>query len=67
MDQISRVYVDFDVSRLAAKAGTVRTALPMRFVNADGDPVESDLLEVTSADVVLRTITVDRTSIPPAP
>lgn len=48
VDQISRVYVDFDVSRLAAKAGTVRTALPMRFVNADGDPVESDLLEVTS-------------------
>lgn len=60
VDQISRVYVDFDVSRLAAKAGTVRTALPMRFVNADGDPVESDLLEVTSADVVLRTITVEQ-------
>lgn len=28
MDEIVRVYVDFDVSRLAAKAGTVRTALP---------------------------------------
>lgn len=38
----------------------MRTALPMRFVNADGDPVESDLLEVTSADVVLRTITVEQ-------
>ena len=60
VDEIARVYVDFDVSRLAAKAGTVRTALPMRFVNVDGDPIESDLLEVTSADVVLRTITVEQ-------
>ena len=60
VDEIVRVYVDFDVSRLAAKAGTVRTALPMRFVNADGDEIESDLLEVTSADVVLRTITVEQ-------
>lgn len=60
VDQVVRVYVDFDVSRLAAQEGSVRTALPMRFVTVDGETVESDLLEVTSADVVLRTITVEQ-------
>ncbi len=58
--KIARVYVDFDVSRLAAQAGLVRTALPMRFVDKDGNAVESDLLEVTSADVLLRTIIVEQ-------
>ena len=60
VDGIARVYVDFDVSNLPAKEGTVRTALPMRFVNAEGETVESDLLEVSSAEVVLRTITVEQ-------
>lgn len=64
VDEIVRIYVDFDVSRLAARAGESRTALPMRFVNADGELVESSLLEVTSADVVLRTITVEQVLYP---
>lgn len=60
VSQIARIYVDFDVSRLTAQAGLVRTALPMRFVDADGNAVESDLLEVTSNDVLLRTIIVEQ-------
>ena len=60
VDQISRIYADFDLSTLPAQAGEVRTALPMRFVDREGNDVESSLLEVTSADVVLRTITVEQ-------
>ena len=60
VDRITRICVDFDVSRLAAREGKVRTALPMRFLTADGEEVESSLLEVTSADVVLRTIIVEQ-------
>lgn len=64
VDEIASIHVDFDVSRLEARAGTVRRALKMRFVDHDGNNVESDLLEVTSADVVLRTIIVAQTLYP---
>jgi len=64
VDEIESIHVDFDVSRLEARAGTVRRALRMRFVDGDGSDVESDLLEVTSADVVLRTIIVEQTLYP---
>lgn len=61
VDQVVRICVDFDLSRLTAKAGKVRTALAMRFVDADGEDVESRLLEVSNAGVVLRTIIVEQT------
>lgn len=60
VDRITRICVDFDASRLAAKEGKVRTALPMRFLTDEGEEIESSLLEVTSADVVLRTIIVEQ-------
>ncbi|MEG0639977.1 MAG: CdaR family protein [Clostridia bacterium] len=60
VDQIARVYVDFDLSRLPAQAGLVRTALPMRFVDDAGNAITSKLIEVTSADVLLRTIIVEQ-------
>ena len=61
VDQISRVYVDFDASSLPASEGSILTALPMRFVDRSGNDVESNLLEATSAGVVLRTITLGQT------
>lgn len=64
VDQIVRVYVDYSLDRLPSRAGKVRTALPMRFATADGETIESDLLEVTSAEVVLRSIIVDHTLYP---
>lgn len=64
VDQIVRVYVDYSLEWLPSRAGRVRTALPMRFTNADGETIESDLLEVTSAEVVLRSIIVDQTLYP---
>lgn len=60
VDRITRVYVDFDVSKLAAREGLTRNALPMRFTDAEGNDVESSLLEVTSSDVLLRTIIVQQ-------
>ncbi|MDD3336193.1 MAG: CdaR family protein [Eubacteriales bacterium] len=60
VDQIANLYVDFDLSRLTAQEGMVRTALPMRFTDKDGNEINSKMLEVTSANVVLRTITVEQ-------
>ncbi len=64
VDRIARVMVDFDVSQLPAAAGLVRTAMPMYFVDANGERLESDLLEVTSAGVLLRSIVVEQTLYP---
>lgn len=64
VDQIARVVVDFNASTLWARAGEYVNALPMRFITRDGKTVESDQLEVSSANVVLRTITAKQTLYP---
>lgn len=61
VDQIARVVVDFDVSRLTPQAGLSRTASLMRFEDIDGNPVDGDLIDVTSAGVLLRSIVVEQT------
>jgi len=60
VDQVARIYVDYDASLLKAEAGSVSTALPMRFVDREGNEIVSDLLEATSSGVVLRTITISQ-------
>lgn len=60
VDQVARVYVDYDASVLKAEAGEVSTALPMRFVDREGHEIVSDLLEVTSSGVVLRSIIIEQ-------
>lgn len=64
VDRIARVRVDFDLSSLSPRSGNVRIALPMRFLDAEDEIIESDLLEVTSAGVVLRTILLEQTLYP---
>lgn len=64
VDQIARVTVDFNASTLWARAGEYVSALPMRFISRDGKTIESDQLEVSSANVVLRTITLKQTLYP---
>ncbi len=64
VDQVSRVVVEYDVSRLSARAGKVRSARTMRFLDSKGNEVDSSMLEATSADVVLRTIVVEQTLYP---
>lgn len=61
VSHLARVVVDFDASQLPATAGLERTALPMRFVNANDDELDSRFLSVTSAGVLMRTITVEQT------
>lgn len=58
VDQVARVYVDYDASMLEPEAGEVSTALPMRIVDREGNSIDSDLLEITSSGVVLRSITI---------
>ncbi|MEG1775857.1 MAG: CdaR family protein [Clostridia bacterium] len=60
VDRVARIYVDFDLSRIPAQAGQLRYAMPMRFADADGNTIESDLLEISSAGVVLRSIIVEQ-------
>lgn len=60
VDQVARIYVDYDASMLKGEAGEVATALPMRFVNRDGEEIASNLLEVTSSGVVLRSIIIEQ-------
>lgn len=64
VDRIARIRVELDLSSLSPRSGDVRIALPIRFLDAEGESIESDLLEVTSADVVLRTIILEQTLYP---
>jgi len=58
--KIARVVVDFDVSRLPAQSGLVRTALPLSYEDADGNPIDNSLIEATSSGVLLRSIVVEQ-------
>lgn len=60
VDQVVRIYVDYDASKLKAEPGEVATALPMRFVDREGNEIVSDLLEATTSGVVLRSIIVEQ-------
>ncbi|MDD3410469.1 MAG: CdaR family protein [Eubacteriales bacterium] len=64
VDRIARVMVDFDASLLPSQTGLVRTAVPMYFVDLEGNRVQSDLIEVTSAGVLLRSVVVEQTLYP---
>lgn len=64
VNRLARICVDFDASSLSARAGTVRIAMPMRFLDRDGQELDSSLLEVSSAGVVLRTILAQQTLYP---
>ncbi|MEA5013336.1 MAG: CdaR family protein [Candidatus Limiplasma sp.] len=59
--RIARIMVDLDVSRLPAQTGLIRTALPMRFEDKDGNEIQSDFIDVTNAGVLLRSIVVEQT------
>lgn len=60
ISQIARVTLDFDVSSLTASTGTVKTALPMHYLDADNNELDASLLEATSGGVILRSITVSQ-------
>ena len=60
VDQVVTVQVDFDLTSLTPRAGVSRLAIPLKFMDEAGNPIESKLLEAASANTVLRTITVEQ-------
>lgn len=60
VDQVAGVRANLDLNLLSARAGTTRLALPLYYVDASGNIIESDLLEAASANTVLRTVTVEQ-------
>ena len=64
VEKVSRIHVDYDAASLKAEAATLQTALPMHFMDRHGNEIFSDLLEVTSSGVVLRSIIVKQTLYP---
>ena len=60
VDRVVAVQADYDLSSLSARAGTTRLALPLKFIDVDGNVLESSLLTAASANTVLRTIGVEQ-------
>ena len=60
VSRIARVVVDFDVSRLPPQAGLLRTALTMGYEDAEGNALDSSLIEASNAGVLLRSIVVEQ-------
>lgn len=60
VDQVVSVRADFDLSSLNARAGTTRLARPLKFIDIGGNEIESKLLTASSANTMLRTITVEQ-------
>ncbi|HNX61150.1 MAG TPA: hypothetical protein PKN45_00800 [Candidatus Limiplasma sp.] len=58
--RIARVGISFDVSRLPAQAGLVRTSLAMSYEDADGNLLDSSLIEASNSGVLLRSIVVEQ-------
>lgn len=58
VDGIICAEVTVDMAMLPAREGMMRMALPIVLLNANNEPVESDLLEVTSQSVLLDSVVV---------
>ncbi|MBE5779687.1 MAG: hypothetical protein E7331_10210 [Clostridiales bacterium] len=64
VDTIASVTVDYDRSSLLAQEGRQRFALPMHVINTDGEEIPQNNLRISSANIVLRSITLDQTLYP---
>ncbi len=60
LQQIARAVVNFDRSTLPAQSGQIRTAVPITLVDQHGEPIISDLLQITSEGVLISSIIVDQ-------
>lgn len=60
VSRIARVVVDFDVAQLTPQPGLVRTALTPAYEDAEGNRLDSSLVEASSAGVLLRSIVVEQ-------
>lgn len=60
VEKIARAQTTIDQSTVPGREGQVRTALPFVLLDVRGNPVESDLLEITSQSVLLDSVVVEQ-------
>lgn len=60
VEKIARAQTTIDQSTIPGREGQVRTALPFVLLDVRGNPVESDLLEITSQSVLLDSVVVEQ-------
>lgn len=64
VDTIVRAEAVIDHSMLAPKAGKVSNSIKFRLVNGMGEAVQSDLLEITTGNVLVDSVIVEQTLFP---
>lgn len=60
VEKIARAQTTIDQSTVEGREGQVRTALPFVLLDVRGNPIESDLLEITSQSVLLDSVVVEQ-------
>lgn len=61
VDRVVRAEAVLDLSTLPTREGLVRSAIPFRLLDEQGNAVESSLLEVTSESVLMDSVVVEQT------
>lgn len=64
VNRVVRAEVTMDLSTLAPKAGVLRTAVPFKLVDSNGEEIENSLIQVTNESVPLDTVVVEQTLYP---
>ena len=58
--RIARATAVLDLSATPRTEGVIYTAVPITLVDADGEPIENDLIEVTSESVLLDSVLISQ-------
>lgn len=61
VEKIASARVMVNQAELPTREGEIRRALPFNLIDAAGEPIDSDMLEVTSEGVLLDSIIVEQT------
>lgn len=61
VEKIVRAEVTLNQANLPARAGVVRTAVPLKLVDTKGNEVANKLIEVTSESVLLDSVIIEQT------
>ena len=60
VEKIARAEATLELNTLPAREGLVRTSVPFRLLDSNGNAVESDLLEITSESVLVDSVVVEQ-------
>ena len=60
VEKITRAEAVMDLSTLPSREGLVRTAVPFRLLDEEGEAIQSKLLEVTSQSVLVDSVVVEQ-------